>query len=151
MPDAALVFAAVVLCGAVVLACRARLSAADQLLAGNREAIERERVEWRLDRAALVEAQLKREERWHTERRELLTRIQAPDLAIGEAYAEADEERRTQAKGQPRETRAINFRSEDLEARAEHVLEAQRALESMGISFEDVAAGAEAARADVAS
>lgn len=145
MPDAAVVFAAVVLVGAVVLVARERVAARERLLAENRLAIaelsdryEREQVAWRHERA------------------QLLNRIQAPEVAVGEAYAEADELRRTQAKGEPRVPRVTNYRSEHADGVAEHAEHAaaalagvKRELEAREIPLDEIVAAAKEYRAQV--
>jgi hypothetical protein len=142
--DAAVVLAALVWLGAVVLACRARISAAAAATAAQALLYARAAAEI----VELKDERERAEQAWRHERTALLNRIQAPLAAVGEAYAELDQERRSQERGQPREVREQNWASEDAEARQAHAEQARAMLEARGISQDELAHAAAAHRGD---
>jgi hypothetical protein len=147
MPDAALVLTALVCLGAVVLACRARLSGAAAATAAQALLYARAVAEI----VELKDERERAEQAWRHERMALLNRIQAPMVAVGEAYGELDQERRSQERGQPREVREQNWDSEDVEARQAHAEQARAMLEARGISQDELARAAAAHRGDHAA
>lgn len=139
-----MVLAALVVVACVVLVARERLAACRRLLAAAQ-----------LQVAELTDQRERAEIAWRHERMHLLNRIQAPAIAVGEAYAELDEVERTQKKGEPRPTRAKMYRSEHDDGMAEHAEQAVAALEAArrelaarGLDVGEVAEAAAAHRGD---